>query len=71
MEGSVCFVTKKGLVFKNASQARTQELIADIERLKAGRAKGMRYTFIVHFDDESKIEAEDVLIAIGADVGNF
>lgn len=58
-------------MFKNASQARTQELIADIERLKAGRAKGMRYTFIVHFDDESKIEAEDVLIAIGADVGNF
>lgn len=71
MEGNVCFVTKKGLVFGNLSQKRTQEMIQCVEQLKHDREMGQKYQFVINFDDGRRVVAKDVWLAIGAEIGNY
>lgn len=63
MDGNVCFVTERGLIFRSFTKEQCEKLADCVAELAAQREDGILYRFVIDFDDGVKIEAKDILMA--------
>lgn len=70
--GNVIWVTSRGgLASENISTKRIKELIAEVNQLKRERKEKGKYQFVITFEDGRRVEADDIWIAIGAEISDF